>query len=136
MARLRRPSRASRPVVPEVPYYAVGERVVTETPLPTTVVRDDSNNWLWLLLVPLVLLLVVGAYLLGRDGDDDTVVNQTPAVQPSAVVTQVPAPPVVVNPPPVVVNPPPVVVNPPPVVVTQAPAPASDAQEPAAPAPS
>lgn len=135
MARFSRPSRASRPVAPEVPYYAEGElvreRAVTETvdDLPPAVVRDDSG-WLWLLLIPLVLLLVLGAYLLGRDDDDDTVVNETPTIQPTVVVTQAPAPPVVVNPPPVVINQPPV-------VVTQAPAPEqSAAQGSAVPTPS
>ncbi|MCA1710751.1 MAG: hypothetical protein LC789_03555 [Actinobacteria bacterium] len=122
--------------MPEVPYYAEGElvreRVVTETveDVPPAVVQD-GNGWLWLLLLPLVLLLVLGAYLVGRDDDDDAGVVQTPVNQPSVVVTQAPVAP------PVVVNPPPVVVNPPPVVVTQAPAPEqSVAQESAVPAPS
>lgn len=113
MARFPRPSRAGRPVTPEVPYYAEGElvreRVVTETVGEPVVVRDDSG-WLWLLLIPLVLLIAIGAYLLGRDDDEAPVVNQTPTVAPTVVITQAPAPP-------------PVVINPPPVLVTQAPAP-------------
>ena len=128
MARFSRPIRARRAAQPEVPYYAEGElvreRTVIETvdEAPPAVVRGDSD-WLWLLLIPLVLLLVLGAYFLGRDGDDDpAVVNETPTVQPTVVVTQAPAAP-------------PVVVNPPPVVVTQAPAP-EQSTAPGTPAPS
>jgi hypothetical protein len=128
VARFSRPNRASRDVVPEPPYYAEGElvreRVVTETvvdPAPA-VVRDDTS-WLWVLLIPLALLIALGAYLLGSDDDGGTVINQSPTTQPTVVVTQPPAAPPAA---------PPVIITQPP-AATQAPPPQQTA--PASPAP-
>ncbi len=131
MARFVRQPRSRRTSVPEVPYYAgevpVEPVVGTRTTIEETVVTgDDRGALLWLLLIPIALLVLLSAYLLGRD-DNDAQVTPTPSPSPvtTVIVPGAPAP----APPPVVINPPPVIVQQPP-QQTQPPQPPQQTQPP------